>query len=189
MEPGNRREFLRVEVRLPAACRTLSQEERKKIEAGLASSLFRGNGNPSLMDEMIQQAAPDPQQQPLYHCLQLLNNKLDFLIDQFAFTGEQKKSTLTKVIEISGSGLKFTSFEPFRAGTLLKMDLIIPVTLQFRIELIAEVVRTEEIQETPNQDKYVIGARFVIIDEDSRDSIIKTVFKTHRRIIRMEKNR
>jgi c-di-GMP-binding flagellar brake protein YcgR len=111
------------------------------------------------------------------------------LIDQFAFTGEQKESTLTKVIEISGSGLKFTSFEPFRAGTLLKMDLIIPVTLQFRIELIAEVVRTEEIQETPNQDKYVIGARFVIIDEDSRDSIIKTVFKTHRRMIRMEKNR
>ena len=190
MDPVNRREFLRAEVRLPAACRILDHEEVEKVKAGRAGSLFHGRGNPSLMDEMIQQATPGLELEPLYRCMQLLNNKLDFLIDQFSFTGAERNRTINEVIEISGSGLKFTSLEPLPAGTLLKIDLILPVSVQFRVELIAEVVRSEKTagEEARLKPGCTIIARFAEIDEESRDSIIKTVFKALRKVIRMERN-
>jgi hypothetical protein len=62
--------------------------------------------------------------------------------------------------------------------------------VQFRVELIAEVVRSEKTagEEARLKPGCTIIARFAEIDEESRDSIIKTVFKALRKVIRMERN-
>ena len=189
MEPANRREFLRAEVRLPASCQVLSPQESKRVVKGSPSGLLRGKNYPNPIDEIIEQIKPGAQEEPLYRCLQLLNNKLDFLIDQIAFAQEEPGTSLNEVIEISGSGLKFVSREALHVGDFLRINLIMPATLQFKIESITEVIRVQERRHGAGRNPFdfLVAARFIEIDEGSRDAIIETVFRTQRKIIRMEK--
>ena len=148
----------------------------------MGAKLFRKGPLPSPIDEFLEEAVPGTTEEILYRCLRLINNKLDFIIDQIFSKSTEDDYFRDEVIEMSGSGLKFTSRNPLEAGRLLKMNLIILETLQYETELIAEVVRAEE-----KEDRFVIAAKLVEIDEDARDSIIKVLFKNQRKEIRMER--
>jgi c-di-GMP-binding flagellar brake protein YcgR len=86
------------------------------------------------------------------------------------------------VIEISGSGLKFLSDESLFTGDILRMNLIMPESFHYQMELLAEVVRTE-----PCEGRHLIAANIVAIDEESRDAIIQAVFRQQRQEIRKER--
>jgi len=148
----------------------------------MGAKLFRKGPLPSPIDEFLEEAVPGTTEEILYRCLRLINSKLDFIIDQIFSKSSEDDYFRDEVIEMSGSGLRFTSRKPLEAGRLLKMNLIILETLQYETELIAEVVRVEE-----NEDRFVIAAKLVEIDEDARDSIIKVLFKSQRKKIRMER--
>ena len=67
-------------------------------------------------------------------------------------------------------------------GSYLKMNLIIPGTVQYQIGLIAEALRVES-----KDSNFIIAAKIVYIDDEARDSIIKTVFQKQRIDIRRVK--
>lgn len=189
MEVQNRRQYIRTSIILPAKCQILEEDEIDLVHKGEGKSLFRDRGHVSPIDEMVEQATPGSSEEALYRCLQLLNNKLDFIIDHLTFTERERRAFLKEVVEISGSGMKFTSEEPLAVGTLLKTDLIMPGSARFRVELIAEVLRVEEVKapESARRDPYLVAAAFKEIDEDARDAIIKTVFDNQRKMIRLSK--
>jgi c-di-GMP-binding flagellar brake protein YcgR len=109
----------------------------------------------------------------------LLNNKLDFLIEQIFLHSSGTPPARDDVIDMSASGLKFTCREHLPKGSLLKMDLVIPGTFQFQMELISEVVRVEA-----REGGYIVAVHIVEIEEGSRESIVKAVFQKQRMDIR-----
>ncbi|MBW2102392.1 MAG: PilZ domain-containing protein [Deltaproteobacteria bacterium] len=161
MEVQNRRQYIRTSIILPAKCQILEKDEIDLVRKGEGKSLFRDRGHVSPIDEMVEQATP----------------------------GRERRAFLKEVVEISGSGMKFTSEEPLAVGTLLKTDLIMPGSARFRVELIAEVLRVEEVKapEPARRDPYLVAAAFKEIDEDARDAIIKTVFDNQRKMIRLSR--
>ena len=184
MEQPNRREFVRAKVSLPARVRVLEGKELELVRDGLGVSLFRGADHPDPLEEFTTMMPTGPQTEILYRLFQNLNNKLDFIIEQLTLATDRTSPSFKEVVELSGSGFKFISEEPLPQGAYLKVDLLIPSTVQFRIELIAEVIRSEPAQQDDGQ---VMVARIVDIDEASRDAIIESVFKKQRKVIREKK--
>ncbi len=183
MNPENRRKYFREELTVPARWQVLMDEEIKLVEKGMGSALFKSAGLPDPIDEFSEEADPGSKEEQLYRCLQLINNKLDFIIDQMFLKSIENPPNLDEVIEISGSGLQFRSKKRVKPGTLLKMSLIMPKTLQYEMELIAEVVRVDE-----KGDSFINAARILVIEDEARDAIVQVVFQKQRKEIRMEKN-
>ena len=182
MNPENRRKYFREELTVPARWQVLMDEEIKLVEKGMGSTLFKSAGLPDPIDEFSEEADLGSKEEQLYRCLQLINNKLDFIVDQMFLKSTENPPNLDEVIEISGSGLQFRSKKRVKPGTLLKLSLIMPKTLQYEMELIAEVVRVDE-----KGDSFINAARILVIEDEARDSIVQVVFQKQRREIRMEK--
>ena len=179
MNASNRREFFRALITVPVRWRVLTQEEIRRVRQGMGHTLYSKSGIPSPIDEFIEESTPGSKEERLYRCLQLLNNKLDFVIEQIFLHSSGTPPARDDVIDMSASGLKFTCHEHLQKGALLKMDLVMPGTFQFQMELISEVVRVEA-----REGGYIVAVRIVEIDEGSRESIVKTVFQKQRMDIR-----
>jgi hypothetical protein len=179
MSYSNRRDFFRALITVPVRWRALTPEEVRRVRQGQGHTLYSKSGIPSPIDEFIEEATPGSQEERLYRCLQLLNNKLDFVIEQVFHHSSGAPPSRDDVIDMSASGLKFTCREHLQKGVLLKMDLVMPGSFQFQMELVAEVVRVEA-----KEGGYVVAVRIVEIDEGSRESIVKVVFQKQRMDIR-----
>lgn len=191
MSPENRREYLRTEVFLSARVRLLSQEELSLLEKGDIDSVLTGDPLSSPIDEIIDQVPTGSKEETLYRCLKMMDKKLNFVIEQMTTMPDQPGKTLYDVIEVSGSGLKFLSETAYPEGTLLKMDLIMPGTFEFKVTLIAKVIRRDKVDagEKARAGLFSIAVHFTEIDEKARDAIIETIFKKQRKLIRLEKER
>jgi len=183
MGNDNRREHFRVGITVPVKWNILTDDEIQYIKRGMTETLFKQGGMPSPIDKFLEEAKPGSKNEQLYLALQLLNNKLDFIIEQIMSGKDGVLSGHDDVIEISASGLKFSSAEQLEPGDLLKMELIMPGIVQYTMELIVEVLRVTE-----NNDSYINATRIVFIKEDARDSIVKMVFQKQRIEIRNKKN-
>ncbi|MFC1892403.1 PilZ domain-containing protein, partial [Thermodesulfobacteriota bacterium] len=134
---------------------------------------------PSPIDEYLEQVSPGSKDEQLFRAFQLINNKLDYIIEQIASNDLGSTGTQDDVIEISASGLKFVTREHLEPGSFLKMNLLMPGTFQYQMDFIAEVVRIEEIA-----NGFITAAKFIQIKEEARDSIVKVVFQKQRKEIR-----
>ncbi|MFZ0450485.1 MAG: hypothetical protein WAL98_14705 [Desulfatiglandaceae bacterium] len=190
MSPGNRREYLRTDITLSTRCRLLTREEMELVEQGNMSGILQKSSFSSPIDEIIEQLPSGSEDETLYRCLKMMDNKVNFIIEQMASPSDQPDKIMNAVIELSGSGIKFVSKDPFSKGVFLKMDLIMPDTIEFMVEFIASVVRVES--KLPPAEKgvqeYCVAAQFAQIDERVRDAIIETIFKKQRKMIRLEKD-
>ncbi len=183
MSDINQREHFRVEMTVPVKWKILTDSEKEIVNKGMGNTLFREGGIPSPIDTFLEEASPGSKDEQLYQSLQLLNNKLDFIIEQMMSSSQNRISGNDNIMEISASGLKFSSEEKFEKGTMLKMELIMPGIVQYNMELITEIVRVTE-----SDNRYINAASIVHIREDARDSIVKLVFQKQRIDIRNNRN-
>lgn len=182
MDSENRRAYYRAQISIPLKWRILLPEEGRIVRQGLGTNLFRDSGVPNPIDEFLEQAAPGSNEEKLYRSLQLMNNKLDFLIEHAFLHPDQSSPLRGDVIDISGSGLKFICRDHIPIGSLLKMDLVMPTTSRYQLELISEVVRIET-----QTGGYTVACRIIEIDEAARESIVNVVFQKQRKEIRISK--
>jgi hypothetical protein len=189
MTAENRREYLRTDVLISARLRPLSQEESALVEKGDASGVLAGNILSSPIDEIIEQMPTGSTEETLYRCLKMMDKKLNFIIEQMTSSTAQPDRSLDDVVELSGSGLRFQSATSCPEGTLLKIDLIMTETFEFKVTLIGKVVRVDEMKprHKSGAGHYSIAVHFAEIDEKARDAIIETIFRKQRRLIRLEK--
>ena len=178
----NRRKYFRGKVRVPARWQPLTEEDSRLISDGKGCELFRQADFQDPITEILERAEPGTSDKQILRCLQLLNNKLDFIIEQIFLKEMETPPSRGDVIEISGSGLKFTSQETLSRGTLLMMNLILPGTFEYQLELISEVLRSEHAGES-----FIIAAKILEIREETRDEIIKVVLQKQRKEIRTGK--
>ncbi|MBW1721260.1 MAG: PilZ domain-containing protein [Deltaproteobacteria bacterium] len=184
MVSENRRKDFRVNITLHARWKRLTEQELEILKSGKGQSLLTQTEITSPIEDILQQTQPGSKEENLYRSLQMINNKLDFIIEQMLTSPSESLFRRDKVIELSGSGFKLVLKEELSPGTFIRVHLLIPGIFQYLVELIAEILRIEKCP-----DGLIAAARIVEIDETGRDAIINVVFKKHRREIRMQKTK
>ena len=90
-------------------------------------------------------------------------------------------------VNLSGSGMKFKTCDNLKPGDFLDMKMVIPMSSGIVIEFIAEVVRgvkTSDNSINEKSDEKEIAVKFVAINEDDREMIIRYTFKRQRELLR-----
>jgi hypothetical protein len=182
MSEINKREHFRVEMTVPVKWKLLTEDEIQLVKNGMGNSLFKQCGIPSPIDTFLEETVKGSKDEQLFQAFQLLNNKLDYIIEHILSRPSCESTGHDNIMEISASGLKFSSEEEFRQGALLKMELIMPGIVQYHMELITEIVRV-----TKKNSKNIYATKIVCIRDDAHDSIVKMVFKKQRVDIRNRK--
>ena len=178
----NRRNDVRVNMSVPIRWKILNSEEIQLVKKGLDQTLLKKSNLTTPIDEVLEQVAPDSEEELLYRSLKYIDNKLDFLIEQVLAESTDDFPHSDEIIEMSASGVKFITNSPLATDTYLKINLIMPGTFQYRIDCIAKVVRTEE-----KNNKFLIAVNIISIDKVARESMIKVIFQKQRKDIRIKK--
>ena len=180
--PVNRRSDFRVNISMPVRWQVLKEKEIKLVKKGLGSTFLKQDDLPSPIVDYLEQIAQGSKEEQLYQALQYINNKLDFIIEQTLLKSTESLMRHDKIIEISASGLKFETNKHIDVGAYLKMNIIMPGTIQYQIHFIAKAVRIEE-----KDENIIIAVNIIYIDEDAKDSMIKVIFQKQRKDIRTNK--
>ncbi|MCU0573831.1 MAG: PilZ domain-containing protein [Syntrophobacteraceae bacterium] len=123
---------------------------------------------------------PDIEDQALAQCLQIINAKLDAVLSSLSLQQEGVRAQQVSPVNISGSGLRFTSSEPLIVGELLKLKLVLPTHPDTVFQIYGHVVRSEPSTCEGNN----VSVNFTVIDEDIRAKIVKFVFEKQREQLR-----
>ncbi len=170
---ANMREFSRVDAHIPFEARIVPPEERKNIRSKITGD--------TILAEF--RSLPDLQDKLLADWLKMLNTKLDAIINMLVFQREGFGSLPFNHVNISGGGLSFAVKDKFSQGDILEIKMMLPMMPPLALYVYGEVVKIET-----QVTNYMIGIKFVAMDEEIRDEIVKFVFKRQREILR-EKRR
>jgi c-di-GMP-binding flagellar brake protein YcgR len=111
--------------------------------------------------------------------LNMLNAKLDYLIRQSSPKREEVVLMTFEPLNISGSGMSLISHEPFGAGDILEIRMILQTYPSKVLYLYGETVR---IEPSPHKDgSYTVSVKFQGMNDEVRDEILKFDFKKHRK--------
>jgi len=168
----NLREFSRVDAVIPLEVRLIPPEERTNIRSFVA-------GEASLPEYQI---PPEVEDILLAEWLKMLNAKLDAIISALAENTEKVPVISQRLVNISGGGLGFDSAEQYKIGDMLEIKVMLPITPVYTLYIYGEVVDIRL-----NEGRYHTAVKFVTIDDDIRDHIVKFVFKTQRDILRKKR--
>jgi c-di-GMP-binding flagellar brake protein YcgR len=120
--------------------------------------------------------------------IKTLNKKIDFIINHLIKPDD--KSILDEEqteVSLSGSGIKFISSDNLKTGDFLEMKLVLPLSTGIVIDFIAEVIRVIKPAGslgTNDPESSEIAVKYVAINEDDREMIIRYTFKRQRELLR-----
>lgn len=164
----NKREFARINVRIPLKIRLISPEERQHMEILKAEA--------AIPTAQLPQDVEDPN---LAAWLNLIHAKIERIIGLLAANQERIDIPALTTENISGKGLGFLSQEKFESGDLLEARMFFSNTASGAVQLFGEVVQSEK-----NGSDYFTSLRFTGIDDQVKEKIIKFVFEKEREILR-----
>lgn len=168
----NLREFSRVDAVIPIEVRLVPPEERHHIR-----SLVTGETS---VPEF--QLPPEVDDIVLAEWLKMLNAKLDVIMGTLAEQKEAMPLMSQKMVNISGGGLSIESSENYNRGDILEMKMILPLTPASTLYIYGEVV---DVRVKDNH--YHTAVKFIQIDDEVRDHVVRFVFKTQRDILRKKR--
>ncbi len=168
----NLREFSRVDAVIPLEVRLVAPEEHRNLHSFIAAEA-------TLPDYPV---PPEVEDIILAEWLKMLNSKLDSIIAALAERNKKVDVTSQKMVNISGGGLSFDSAEGYKIGDVLEMKLMLPIIPVYTLYVYGEVV-TVRAQDNINHT----AVKFITIDDEIRDHIVKFVFKTQRDMIRKKR--
>lgn len=124
----------------------------------------------------------------LMRAVQAIDTKLDQLLALTRHLVERSEPgrLQRQKVSLSGSGIRFSSSEPFDAGTLLKVRFRLLLKRMYDVSAIAEVVRTEELpgRDADGQLRYGVACRFDRIRSEDRERIVAFALHRQREAIR-----
>ncbi|HMK60337.1 MAG TPA: PilZ domain-containing protein [Dissulfurispiraceae bacterium] len=168
----NLREFSRVDVVIPFEVRLVQPDEKNNIR-----SIFVGETRlPNFP------TPPDVEDIILAEWLKMLNSKLDAVLAALSSREDKAQLMPQKKINVSGGGLCFDSSDEYKVGDLLEMKIMLPSLPSNLLYVYGEVVNVRAAA-----DYYHTAVKFVAIDDEIRDEIVKLVFKTQRNILRRKR--
>jgi len=170
---SNLREFSRIDAVIPFEIRLISPDVQQNIRSFIA-------GEASLPEYQI---PPEVDDIVLAEWLKMMNAKLDAIISTLADQNEKVPNISQKLVNISGGGLSFDAAEEYQSGDILELKIMLPITPVYTLYIYAEVVDVRA-----RDGQYHTGVKFINIDDEIRDHIVKFVFKTQRDILRKKRS-
>jgi len=170
----NRREFCRVEVYMPFACRLVPPEEQNKIRSHISgSSVYAGH-------EML----PEVKDPAIAEWLNLLNSKLDTLIRLLTLEREGFYALPFECVVIGGGGLRFSSREKYQPGDMLEIRMMLSPMNPIALYVYATVISVSD--RSPDGD-FSTAVQYTMMDNTIQEEIIRFVFEQEREILRGKK--
>jgi len=166
------REFSRIDAYIPLQARLVPKEEKQNIRSKVSCE--------AVMAEF--RTLTDVEDKVLSDWLRMLNAKLDAIINMLTFQREGFSALSFVKINISGSGLSFVSTEQYNQGDILELKMLFPMLPPVALYVYGEIVKVESAM-----NGFEIAVKFIAMDEDIRDEIIKFVFTRQRELLRQKR--
>jgi hypothetical protein len=163
------REFSRVDANIPLASRLVPPDENKDLRPRVMGQI----------DTAEFRSLPDVEDKALNNWMKMLNAKLDAIINMITFQREGFSSLPFTNVNISGGGLSFYSKDWYNVGDILELKMLLPLMPPTALYLYGKVMKVEKPAEG-----YLIGVKFLDLDEDIQDLIVRFVFQRQRDILR-----
>ncbi len=175
-----RRQFFRINDRLPVQFREVAYPETVALQKSLMQSdvMFGRHEAPVGGDGAIL-----PGKSEMHASLRAIEKKLDAVIDLLS----QRQSTFESAYEdvtISGSGLMFRSAARLEQGAYLEMGVGLPVRPGYRVKALGKVVRSDPCN-NQGEEGWETAVGFAAISEKDQDAIVGYVFSKEREGLRM----
>jgi hypothetical protein len=101
-----------------------------------------------------------------------------------------KKEILPQKLNLSGGGIRLKMPDYIEPGTLVTVDLFLPLFPPRDIHIVAEVLRCNEITlQWQKGDSFITAMCFHCISEKDRESIISFIFSEQRRLLQLSQDR
>lgn len=165
----NKRTFSRVDAYIPLAYRLVPAEEQPYIHTEIHDQIFMENSR----------SLPEITDQALYAGMCILNAKLDQVLQLLSLRSKGFFSLPSKLVNISGAGLRLTTSEKFSENDILEIKTLLSVQRNRAFCLYGRIISIEE-----QPDGYRTSLSFIQIDDAARDEIAKFVFEREREILR-----
>ena len=184
----NNRESLRIQKVLPVRYARLTPEETQMVEAGQGDLLLTNSS--SMLPFELFNATPasraSDQEPVLLHYLQILDAKLNWLIERFG-NEDRSLSSRGETRDLGGDGLCFVTSESLSVGTLLRMEIKLS-SIPIPVDFLARVLRVEpRTNGGSERSRFSIAVRFVGIGDIQREQIIQFIFGQERQELRRRK--
>jgi len=165
----NRREYSRVDVYIPVDFRLVPDEERRLVKSRISGEVVLADFH----------QMPPLENHPQREWMDLLNAKLDKIIQTLTLQSEGFHSLPFKFVSISGNGMTFSSLQGFSPGDLLEIKMILTLHKPAALYLYGEVVKVQR-----QTSGYLIAVSFQMIDDGIQDRLIQFAFETEREMLR-----
>ena len=189
-DAAQRRSMVRMDDQLEVSHRPVPDYELETLSNQI---ITRGGvgGAMGSVNSIVQAAGRsiDPNA-PTWKAIALLDQKLDVLISMLR-TQMRSKVEATDFypaqVNISGSGIRFPSQQLYSKGSTLWIAMVCPgAAPSFRVDAVARVERLSSSvksrgDKTPSVE---VGARFVAINDQDSEQILRYVFQKQREILR-----
>ncbi|MFB3925289.1 MAG: PilZ domain-containing protein [Syntrophales bacterium] len=167
------REFSRVDACIPFDYRPVLKEKQEAVKSRVSREVSFIQSPP----------LPELENEPLAAWLKTLNSKLDSIISLLTYHREGFLSLPMRNVNISGGGMSFSTGEKHRPGDILEIKMMLHLLQPVALYLYGEVVYCDE-----REGRYLTGIKFIEMDEEVTNEIVKFVFEVQRGILR-EKRR
>ena len=174
-----RREFFRVKDRLYLEVREVDSEECETLRESLQRSGLLAE---SLDQAMSRRPGPPSAKDDVYQYLELVDRKLDMVLDQLAGREGLFQCKYVEVV-VSGSGLRYASDSKLEEGTFLELRIGLPIVRGQRVCVLGRVMACTK-QQAEGQDEWETAISFVAINEKDRDVLVSYVFSKERESLR-----
>lgn len=169
LEEDNKRNFSRVDAFIPLSYRLVPKEDHVFIQSEIIDRFS--------MDTFS--TFPEITDQPLFNGLSILNAKLDKILYLLTIRNEDLRSPSSRLVNISGAGLRFTLSEKFEDGDILEVRIHLAALKYRTLQLYGKIICIEE-----RPEGYLTSLSFIQIDDSIRDEIVKFVFEREREVLR-----
>lgn len=158
------------------------QEARERIVANklIIDSFVRGKFGPPGVEEM-----PFTRESLFNNPIVWeINRKLDLLIHMYLGDDFMElMRTPQKDVNLSASGIRFITKESFLPGDLVEVSMILPMAPLLYLQLLGDVLRIKPVT-SGETARSAIAVRFLQVDNDTKEDIIRYLFKRQREVLR-----
>jgi hypothetical protein len=177
-----RREFFRINDKLRIDFRKMTREEYLLFQ----QHLKEGEAFPRNLTEIYGKTSKKPQDEEFYACLQLIDRKLDAVLDLLSGTSGDFYARHLDV-NISGSGIRHYSDVKLQEGAYMELRVLLPVPPNPRIAVAAKVLRSKH-RLIGGEEVWDTALTFSAIRERDRDFLISYIFNKEREDLRIKHN-
>lgn len=164
VEVQQRREFFRWDVAIPVACSVPADQQASAVQQEWEKT------------KVERRAAPPPV---------LRHTGEGFKVSR----GRKRKSVNSVRVNLSGNGIRLATADKLVPGTLVNLEIYLPLIPARVICAVGAVIRSTELQLTHHTPfPYLTAFRFEFIDERDRDTIISYLFMEQRSLLRRKAN-